>query len=95
MPLPERWKQRPARYNASISRYCKDRISVILVRPKMGPRLLIISSPWGPAVVNTALDEDSPDLEAHRRLYLEAHPVPPPEPARGLSVYERLRRPEI
>ena len=85
---------RPA-YNASISRYSREQVTVIYVRPRTGPRLLVVSAPWGPYVVNPALEDDTPDLESYRRLYLQANPAPSAEPVRGPSVYERLRRPEL
>ncbi len=92
--MPERmWRHRPGRYNAAVTKYVKDEVQVVYVRHKANPSMLFVGAPWGPWTATT-LKED-PDFELVRQAYLKKHPVPPPPPERGLTVYEWLRRPVL
>lgn len=92
--MPERdWRQKPAKYNAAISKYMKDGVSVSYVQPKGDLGFIIARSSWGPWMVMDIAPGGPPDLEQVRQNYLCHHPSP--RQPKGLSVYERLRRPEI
>lgn len=93
--MPERdWRQKPARHNARVSKYCKDGVSVILVRPTGGTAFVLARSRWGPwTVMDTDLPKD-PDLEDVRQSYLFRFPEPL-APSSAPSIYTRLRRPEL
>jgi hypothetical protein len=91
--MPERiWRHRPPRNNACVSRYTKDEVTVVLVRPGKGLPFAVVTSSWGPWVVDPSPVDD---LEVIRRLYVESHPLPASEPVVGPSVYELLRRREL
>jgi hypothetical protein len=90
--MPEReWRHRPQRNNACVSKYVKDDVTVIFVRPQKGDAMVLACAPWGPWVVSPNVGSAT-DLEEVRRAYLEFHPPPPPEPVVGPSVYDLLLR---
>lgn len=92
--MPERdWRQQPAKYNAAVSKYCKDGVSVSYVQPKGDHGFIVARAAWGPWMVMDTSPGEAPDLEQARRNYLCHHPSP--RLPTGLSCYEWLRRPAL